>query len=129
MSHIFGTPFDEYSLRTQLVEISSNAPDYYGPLNHRSYLMRTVKFIVCATMLALAVSTPTVAKPGTISGIKSGTISGTHSGTISGTHSGTISGTRSGTISEGGIIPTAPTAQVDSIRFRLFELLVDLKVW
>jgi hypothetical protein len=91
--------------------------------------MRTTKSIVLAAMLALVVSTTTVAKPGTISGTKSGTISGTRNGTISGTHSGTISGTHSGTISERGIIPTAPIAQIDSIRFRLFELLVEFKVW
>ena len=91
--------------------------------------MKNAKSVSCAAMLVLALSAPTFAKSGTISGTKSGTISGTRAGTISGTRSGTISGTRTSTVSEpsGGIIPTAST--VDWIKIGLFQLSTVFRIW
>lgn len=92
--------------------------------------MKNLKTIVCAAMLAMAVSATTFAKTGTISTTKAGTISTTKIGTISTTGSGpnrtgTISTTRTGTIS---------TTSIDAIngidRFSLIQLLVSaLRVW
>ena len=83
--------------------------------------MKQVKSIVCAGLLVVAVSVPTVAKTGTISTTKAGTISTTKAGTISTTRTGTISTTRTGIIS---------TTRVGVDTFSFVELvLLTLRIW
>jgi hypothetical protein len=100
------------------------------PLNSvtRSKIMKKLQPIVCAGIVALAVSGPALAKPGTISTTKAGIISTTKTGTISTTRTGIISTTAVGTISttHTGLVSTSHTnSTAGSDRFSFVELLLS----
>jgi len=92
--------------------------------------MKKLQPIVCTGLLVLAMSSATLAKPGTISTTKAGTISTTKTGTISTTRTGIISTTAVGTISTtrtGAISTTTNTnSMTGSDRFPLVELLLSI---
>ena len=92
--------------------------------------MNKLQPIVYTALLVLALSSSTLAKPGTISTTKVGTISTTKTGTISTTRTGIISTTAVGTISttRTGVssVTTNTNSMTSSGRFPLVELLLSV---
>lgn len=79
--------------------------------------MKSLKTTALATLLGLALASPTIA--GTITGsrtTRTGTITGSSVGTITGSRTGTITGSRTGTItgSSVGTIPGSSAEEVGS---------------
>jgi hypothetical protein len=130
---LFGTSFEKYQIEISYLLRSAQGhaqqakpqADQVTPevSSHRSKIMKTLKSILCAATLVLAISAPTLAKTGIISTTRTGIISTTRTGIISTTKTGpgTISTTRTGIIST-----TRAESTINSDRFWVIELLLTV---